>query len=147
MAAPLTEILEWVESNVVTLEKQASEFTVYSGSRRSSNANMSLFRKIVSKTYALLVNLITGIKSEDTQCGFKLYPATLGKKVFSQLHDLGWAHDVEILLRSQKEGAKIVYLPIRYHEAQGSKLHVFRNSLPMVWTLLKAKSTIKNNIK
>jgi len=56
----------------------------------------------------------------DTQCGFKLFRASVVRQVAQQLTTRGFSFDVELLVRLQRAGASIVEIPVSWADVPGS---------------------------
>lgn len=77
-----------------------------------------------------------GIRSiRDTQCGFKLLTREAVKAVFPYMHTEGWIFDIEILLLAGYKRIPVVEVPITWHEVDGSKVSLVKDSLRMAWDL------------
>lgn len=80
---------------------------------------------------------IFGIRSiKDTQCGFKLFNRKAAKEIFPKLHTEGWIFDVEILIVALRKNIPINELPISWHEVDGSKIDLARDSINMAKDLV-----------
>lgn len=153
---------EWVltmDADVATHPRQLKDWaklvngnfdghTVYIASRKHQNSHITdkNIRKLSGFIFNRLVRMVSPLKLNDTQCGFKLYPALVAKKVFAQLLTLGWAHDVELLCRCQAEGYKIVELPVEWTAIEGSKISVARDSIKMVLQLIRIRILLREGI-
>lgn len=56
--------------------------------------NRKLHRKLVSAVFGFIKTIICGVKTKDTQCGFKLFTADSAKILFQTLHIERWAFDI-----------------------------------------------------
>jgi dolichyl-phosphate beta-glucosyltransferase len=64
----------------------------------------------------------TGLPFRDTQCGFKLFRRDAARVIFSrQLLD-GFGFDVEDLLIARIHGFKVVEVPVRWDNVEGTKV-------------------------
>jgi dolichyl-phosphate beta-glucosyltransferase len=72
----------------------------------------------------------------DTQCGFKLFTRPAAIKLFTPLHLSSWLFDVELLLLAQYQHIPVIEVPVGWHEVEGSKLNVMRDSVAMLKDLL-----------
>ena len=59
--------------------------------------------------------------------------------LFGALETAGFAFDVELLLRAQARGYRIVEVPVNWAERQGSKVGVVFNGPGMLLQLLRAR--------
>lgn len=144
MATQPQQLISWIESGIVWEDN-----TVYIGSRVHADSEIEAkwIRKITGGIYNLVTRIFTPIREYDTQCGFKLYPSKLGKKVFDQLRTAGWAHDIEILSRAVKEGGRIQSLPVVWVHRDGAKIDVLSDGLKMFIETLKIGRMIKKEYK
>jgi dolichyl-phosphate beta-glucosyltransferase len=144
MATKPHQLLAWLQSGL-SLEKD----TVYIGSRvhQESKIDAKWIRKITGGIYNLVTRIFTPIREYDTQCGFKLYPAQLGQRVFSQLRTPGWAHDIEVLSRAVKEGGKIKSLPVVWVHRDGAKIDVLQDGLRMFLETVQIGRMIQKEYK
>ncbi|KAF8467420.1 nucleotide-diphospho-sugar transferase [Kalaharituber pfeilii] len=80
---------------------------------------------------------IMGISAiKDTQCGFKLFSREAAVAVFRGMYTEGWIFDVEILLRAERAGIRMVEVPVNWHEVEGTKMELVRDSVVMALDLL-----------
>ena len=86
----LAELEKWLKKNFIKSSK-----LVYFGSRshKDSKVKSKFYRKIAGSFLRYLISSILGIKIRDTQCGFKLYKASIAKKIFSKVRFYGYEHD------------------------------------------------------
>lgn len=133
------EINKWIKSIELNDKK------ILIGSRELPESKISELplRNFIGKVFNLVIRSFTGLNIQDTQCGFKLYPATIGKKVFEELQVTGWAHDVEILCRVKKHGAEIIEMPISWETKDGSKISVMSDSVKMFMEVVKISYIIR----
>ena len=125
------------------------EHTVYVASRKHQQSHITdkNIRKLSGYVFNRLVKMISPLKLDDTQCGFKLYPEAIAKKVFTDLKTFGWAHDVELLCRCKEEGYTIVELPVEWTAIEGSKISVVRDSIKMFLELIRIKGIVKRDYR
>ena len=75
----------------------------------------------------------------DSQCGFKAFTAAAAERLFGRLRTRGFGFDVELLLRAQAAGYRIVEVPVNWADQPGSKVTVLRHGPGMLWQILKAR--------
>jgi len=78
----------------------------------------------------------------DSQCGFKLFTAAAAEALFGALETAGFGFDVELLLRAQAAGYRIVEVPVNWADQEGSKVGVLRSGPGMVMQILRARRRI-----
>lgn len=72
----------------------------------------------------------------DTQCGFKLFTREASRQIFPYMHTEGWIFDVEILIIAMKKDIPISEVAISWHEVEGSKIELARDSIRMAIDLI-----------
>jgi len=112
----------------------------------SSEVKRSFSRYIASKIYNFLIRSLFDIKITDFQCGFKAFHRrTLS--IILTCRNNSWSWDTELLVMSHKLGLKIKEIPIKWTEGKHSKVNLFKQSIEMIFSLLKMKlSFIKYDI-
>lgn len=88
--------------------------------------------------YGLHVLLfVFGIRSiKDTQCGFKLFTRRASAAIFPYLHTERWIFDVECLIIAMRKKLPIHEVSISWHEVEGSKIELARDSVLMAIDLV-----------
>jgi dolichyl-phosphate beta-glucosyltransferase len=113
-------------AEIEKLLKYKEDFEVVIGSRYlnkdSIKIKQKLSRRIVSRLGNILVRIVLGIKSVDTQCGFKLFSATAADKIFPLQTIDRWGFDMEILTIALKRGYKIKEVAVDWYDAEGSQV-------------------------
>ncbi|GMG39751.1 unnamed protein product [Ambrosiozyma monospora] len=80
---------------------------------------------------------VFGIRTiKDTQCGFKLFNKAAIRSIFPKMHTEGWIFDVEILILAIRQEIPIDEIPINWHEVDGSKMVLARDSISMAIDLV-----------
>lgn len=80
---------------------------------------------------------VFGIRSiGDTQCGFKMFTKEAARLIFPYMHTEGWIFDVEILIIALRKNIVIKEVPISWHEVEGSKVDLARDSIKMAIDLV-----------
>lgn len=97
------------------------------------------------KVFNLMVKTLTGLPFWDTQCGFKAF----NMKKFRPLLDLmrieRFGFDVEFLYVANKYGLKIAEIPVRWNDAEGSKLSM-RSGLHAFGEVNKIRQNAKRGL-
>ena len=75
---------------------------------------------------------MTGLQVRDTQCGFKLMPAEIGRRLLEPQICPGFAFDVELLMRAQRAGIRVAEVPVLYVHDSRSRVRVASASLEML---------------
>lgn len=96
-------------------------------------------RRIMGRTFNLLVRALALPGVRDSQCGFKCLKGEAARDLFSMQVTDGFAFDVELLARAVKQGYRIQEVPIRWLNVASSTVHPFRDAITMLRDLLKVK--------
>jgi glycosyltransferase involved in cell wall biosynthesis len=119
------------------------EYEVAIGSRavdrRLITVRQSRFREIAGILFNKMVQLVTGLKIVDTQCGFKAFAVEKMRSVFEQQRIEGFGFDPEILFLAKRNGLRIAEVPVQWAHDPDSRVHMVRDSLQMCWELLKIR--------
>jgi dolichyl-phosphate beta-glucosyltransferase len=98
------------------------------------------YRKIMEKVFRLLRMLVlNNWNIRDTQCGFKVFRASIAKKVFAMSMIDRFAFDAEIIFIAKKFGYKITELPIRLQNPAISSVRLFFDPANMFLSLIKIR--------
>ena len=114
------------------------------GSRSIAGAKVSYtrdrsLRKVQSKFFNGFACALAGIVASDTQCGFKAFRADSAKLLFHLVEGKGFAFDVEVLALAQLLDFRVVEIPIRWVEAEGTTVRPVRDPLIMIRDLLRTR--------
>lgn len=127
LSTPITELPKLIEPI------QRGEFDVTLGSRALDRSLIGTHqpwtREQGGKVFNLIVKLLTGLPFWDTQCGFKAFNMEKFRLLLPLMTIDRFGFDVEFLLTAYKNGLRLKEIPVRWDDAEGSKLS-FRNGLP-----------------
>jgi dolichyl-phosphate beta-glucosyltransferase len=98
-----------------------------------------LHRRVMGKTFNLLVQtlLLPGIW--DTQCGFKLMRGEVARELAAGLRIEGFAYDVELLYLASLSGYRISEIPVRWINSDTTRVSPLRDSSRMLRDLVKVR--------
>ncbi|GAA5838866.1 hypothetical protein JCM11251_003723 [Rhodosporidiobolus azoricus] len=96
----------------------------------------SPLRNLLMRTFHLYLSLLGLSTIRDTQCGFKLQTRATSSLLYPALHSPGWIFDCELLLLAMRCGVPVKEVGVEWHEVEGSKLDVVRDSVRMARDLL-----------
>ena len=91
-----------------------------------------IHRKLMGKGFNGAVRALTGLEVRDTQCGFKLMPTEVAKRLLAEQICPGFAFDVELLMRADLAGLRIVEVPVVYVHDPRSSVQVVSTSYRML---------------
>jgi dolichyl-phosphate beta-glucosyltransferase len=115
--------------------------TVRIGSRavdRSLITNpQPLYRDLMGRTFNLAVRALVLPGIHDSQCGFKLFPGDLGRRLAAVQRIDGFAFDVELLVLVRRWGTTVVETPVTWRHVEASRVQAFRHSSQMLLDILR----------
>ncbi len=106
----------------------------------------TFIRKLVSKTYILVLKIAAGLRHSDSQAGFKALRKKAAHDIFGRCRTDRFAFDIEVLLFADKLGYKVAELPVKVinHRESESKVHIIRDTVRMLRDLGPIKKRVKN---
>jgi glycosyltransferase involved in cell wall biosynthesis len=89
-------------------------------------AQIPLYRRIMSRTYYFINRILFGLKIKDSQSGFQMYRSKVIRDI--ELESNGFEVNLELLVKSMKKGFKIKEIPAEYiHRQQDAKFSVIKH--------------------
>ncbi|PWA01777.1 hypothetical protein BB558_000731 [Smittium angustum] len=104
--------------------------------KKVSRSSIRHFLQLAFHTYVYILG-VRGIK--DTQCGFKMFSRKAAQIIFSQMHVERFIFDIEVLLLASYYKMPISEIPVNWHEVEGSKMSIVRDSIQMALDLLAVR--------
>lgn len=98
-----------------------------------------LARRIVSRGFNFLVRGLFGLPFSDTQCGAKLFRASVLKEVVEQIETSTLAIDVDILYALHRQGRVVREVPTTWNDVDGSKINIPKSSFQMLLSVLRLR--------
>lgn len=100
-------------------------------------------RELGGMVFNFFVQQITGLKYQDTQCGFKAFRREAARPIFSLQRIERFGFDPEVLYIAQKYGWRLLEVPVIWNHAEGgelqSKLNYMLDSVNMFADLLRIR--------
>jgi len=128
----------------------APEVDVLIGNRRHAGSEIlkrqSFIRMKMGQTFNTLLRAFGGIRFADTQCGFKAFRRRACEAIFSRQTIDGFAFDVEVLLIAERLGFKVEDLPVRWSNAEGSKVRLVRDSVRMLADAIRVRRLVARTL-
>jgi len=81
-------------------------------------------REIASRSYNFLVRFFLGSRIYDHQCGFKAFNKEHILPILPAIRSNHWFWDTEILVRTQRNGARIREFPVRWRAGKGTTVRI-----------------------
>lgn len=96
-------------------------------------------RRMASRIFNTLVNVLFGLGISDTQCGAKLFRRDVMEYVLDNLGVTNWAFDVDMLFQVRRFGETIREVPTVWHDQAGSKIRIVRSSSHMFVAIVRLR--------
>lgn len=148
LATPPEEIARVIEPI------EQDRYDVVFGSRALDRSligeHQSPLREMIGRIGNLVLQILTGLSFKDTQCGFKAFRRASAQAVFPLQRIDGFGFDPEVLYIAQKQGWRLLELPVRWNHVEGSKVHVIATPIKVLteiatirWNDLTGKYNVK----
>lgn len=122
--ADLSAPIEDLDRLEAAVERESADGAI--GSRALDRSlvlkHQSAMRELSGRLFNLCMRLITGLPYRDTQCGFKLFRRDVAQCVAARQRSDGFGFDVEILFIARRHGFRILEVPVRWANVEGSKV-------------------------
>jgi dolichyl-phosphate beta-glucosyltransferase len=92
---------------------------------------------VMGRAFNGLVRTMSGLPYRDTQCGFKLMPAPVARRLLADQVIPRFAFDVEILMRARRDGLEVDEVPIEYHHDPDSSIAPASASVQMAFDVAR----------
>ena len=109
--------------------------------------HQSLPRRKMGQTFNTILRRIAGIRIHDTQCGFKAFRCHAVDAIFPRQTLDGFAFDVEVLLLAERLGLRMEDRPVEWTNADGSRVHILRDSLRMLRDAMKVRAIVNRTLR
>ncbi len=88
-----------------------------------------LYRETAGRVFNAFVRLLGVSGIHDTQCGFKLFTASAGRRLFRCQKVPRFGFDVEVLFLARRAGLNIAEIPVRWLNSPETKVRPVRDGL------------------
>jgi dolichyl-phosphate beta-glucosyltransferase len=120
LSSPIEEAAKLFEA--VHREQAAGAIGSRALDRSLVGVHQSGLREWSGRLFNVIMRLATGLPFRDTQCGFKLYRKSAARAIFSRQRLEGFGFDVEDLFIARKLKLRIVEVPVRWDNVEGTKV-------------------------
>ena len=103
-------------------------------------------RERMGKVFNRIVQVLTGLRIRDTQCGFKGFRNRAAKEIFGRQRIDGFSFDVEVLLLARAMGFVIAELPVHWTNSEASRVHPVRDSTRMFFDVVRVRRLVKRTM-
>jgi dolichyl-phosphate beta-glucosyltransferase len=129
----LDKMWQWLETG----------FEVVQGSRKMKGARVERhqpwLRENMGKVFTSLCNLLLAVNISDVTCGFKAYQGSAARQLYATQQLPDWSFDAEIIFLAKKWGYRIKEVPVRWHDEQGTKVNLVRDSLRSLQGIMRIR--------
>ncbi len=133
-----------IAESIALLEKHPG-VSMIAGDRRDIGSlitrNPGKSRPMLSHVFNLAARILfpRGIKTRDTQCGFKMFRAAAARAIFERARLDGFAFDVEVFLLARRLGLGVLTMPVRWTDAPHSTVRALRHGAQMFRDLIRLR--------
>ena len=120
LSSPLEEVAKLLDA--VEREQAAAAIGSRALDRSLVGVHQAALREWSGRTFNVIMRAATGLRFRDTQCGFKLFRKDAARVIFSLQRLEGFGFDVEDLLIARIHGFKVVEVPVRWDNVEGTKV-------------------------
>ncbi|MBS1789825.1 MAG: glycosyltransferase family 2 protein [Acidobacteria bacterium] len=139
LATPTTEIIKVISPIA------ENQYDVVFGSRALNRdligQHQSFLRELRGRGGNLFLRATLGLDFRDTQCGFKAFRHEAAQSIFQLQRIDGFGFDPEILFIGQKQGWRLLEMPVRWNHVEGSVVTLFGTTVKVLMEV----STIRWN--
>lgn len=133
--------------SVVSIFEEHPEVMMVNGSKQAKGARTigrKWYRNVTSKGLTMVMKARLGMKQEDAICGFKFFRKNFVEELIKQSDssENGWFFIIELLIRAERSGKRIVELPVRYTEEEGGHVDVVKQTLDYLKNIEKLRRTL-----
>lgn len=96
--------------------------------KKSDTKGRKFYRNITSLGLTFILKVVFGMKATDAICGFKFFKKEIAENLISEASELinGWFYLIEILIRAERDGLKVIELPVRWvDDSKNTTVHTF----------------------
>ncbi|NLL77698.1 MAG: glycosyltransferase [Clostridiales bacterium] len=96
-------------------------------SRESDTQGRKWYRKVTSKGLLVLLKTVLGMKSTDAVCGFTFMRKNIADKLVEVSgNENGWFYTIEMLLRAERMGVRILDMPVEWQEDYNTTVKIIK---------------------
>jgi glycosyltransferase involved in cell wall biosynthesis len=135
--ADLSSPIEEADKLLTALEVQHADAAIGSRAlnRKLIGVRQPWRREYGGRVFNLLVRAFTGLPLADTQCGFKMFRRATTRRAFELQTVNGFGFDPELLFIIDRQGGKILEIPVRWDDNPATKVHLLHDSTRMIFEL------------
>lgn len=126
---------------IALVQSGATDIAIGGRDLRASDTDFSypLLRRIMGKSFSLIVRTFLVRNIPDTQCGLKAFSSDAARLLFSESRISGFGFDFEILYLANKYGYRIERVPVSLTHRHESKVRLLRDSIRMLLDVYRVR--------
>lgn len=138
MSTPWTEVIHLAHNCL----RESADISIASRDVVGSKIiqHQSFVREYLGKAFNIFLRGLTGLSFKDTQCGFKLIRRERVERFLQLLTVNRFAWDVEFLIYARTFNIRTVEVPVQWQHKEDSRVHIIRDGLEMVFSVLKIRT-------
>lgn len=122
----------------------SQDYPIVHGSRKMPGAILEKrqpwLRENMGKVFTRLSNLlVVGGGITDVTCGFKCYQGEVARQLYALQRLYDWSFDAEVIFIARQCGYSIKEVPVHWHDEQGTKVRLVRDSVRAFQGLLRIR--------
>jgi dolichyl-phosphate beta-glucosyltransferase len=124
------------------LPPQLPDFDIAIASREAPGAvryGEPWYRHLMGRVFNTIVRLFAVPHLQDTQCGFKMFRASVAEDLFPLQTMSGWSFDVEVLYAARRRGYRIIEIPINWYYKANTRINPISDSIEMFLEVFKIR--------
>lgn len=127
------------------VDKVQSGWDLVCGDRHYDISPSGLLRATSSEFYSFLVRLLLTTQMADTEAGYKFFARKKILPILSHIKDRGWFWDTEVMIRSERDGLKIAFIPVKFERRHDktSTVDLWSDTIKYLYNLWRFKQELK----
>lgn len=98
-----------------------------------------LYRQLFGRLFNVMLRVVLGLKYKDTQCGFKAFTSRAAREIFPLQTIERWSFDPELIFLAQKQGFKVVEVPVEWAHDEKTTIRPLRDGTRMFFEVMKIR--------
>ena len=138
-----------VEEIVKFIPPRLEGFDIAIASREAKGAvryNEPAYRHYGGRGINFIIKTLILPGLNDTQCGFKCFPADVAEEIFRLQTLKNWSFDIELLYIARRRGYRIDEVPIHWYHHPDTKVSALRDAVQMIKDIFRIHANARNGI-
>jgi dolichyl-phosphate beta-glucosyltransferase len=137
LSSPITEAPKLIDP--ISGDKTDVAFGSRALNRELIGVRQPVIRDFGGRLFNLFMKTITGLRYQDTQCGFKAFRREPALAVFKLQSIERFGFDPEVLYIAKKRGLRLLEVPVVWNDSEGSTVNYVSDSIKMFTDLLRIR--------